>query len=334
MKHWMSALGMVVVGALVWGGNASAGSCTYYQEAFLGESNRGNATNFLEDSGMSYREWREIFQGKTTEESLMILQSVSLGAASANSVGSQDVAPAAASDWRGFWGLSTTYRKDDFDVAAGGPFAAKTRTRSQTLSLSAVRDRFALLTALTYDRIDPDSNFGDTAYDRMSLRLTPVYGLLEQAADGFDLDVIGSLGLSHSWYEDGMGTNDPSHVYTAAGLGVGRIFSFGSVRLSYLYGVSRNISGDNEVTGKSTIGAHSAGITYTVPLADRWLLSTGLDWVHTSDLPSIYDSDEYTGLARVSYFGERWGVSVGIRRSINNGNQRAWSATGEIVRRW
>ncbi|NOY82289.1 MAG: hypothetical protein GXP31_14920 [Kiritimatiellaeota bacterium] len=298
-------------------------------QAFRQETNRGQATRFMQDSGAEYRSWRETFKGMKIEDIILTLESMS-----ALEGMSKDTPPADVPEWQTQWGFSTTYREDDFDIGAGGPIAAKTRTRSQTLSLVAVHDRFALLGSLTYDRIDPDSGFGDTAYDRLSLRLTPVYAVLEQTADGFDLDLIGSLGASHSWYEDDMGVNDPSHVFAAGGLGLGRIFRFGALRVSYLYGVSKNTSGDVEVTGKSTIPMHSAGATYTVPLAKRWLLSLGMDWVHTSDLPAIYDSDEYSGRVRVAYVGERWGVSLLTTRSINNGNQRQWSATGQVICRW
>lgn len=309
-----------------------AGSSSSRGTSFRQGTNRTQARQFVDDSGMSYRDWREALENYSPEDRLGLFKALSTSQRLVGS--SSDVAPAKVPDWRTVWGLSATYREDDFDVAGGGPLAAKTRTRSQTVSLTAVHDRLVLLTALTYDRIDPDAAFGDTAYDRLGLRVTPVYALLEQAPDGFDLDLIGSLGFSHSWYEDDMGTNDPSHVLAAGGLGLGRVFSFGALRLSYLYGVSKNISGDNEVTGKTTISMHSAGVTYTVPIAKRWMFSTGLDWVHTCDIPSVYDADEYSGQAGVSYLGERWGISVSTQRSIRNANQRQWSLTGRVTYDW
>ncbi len=250
------------------------------------------------------------------------------------SMSPQDVPPAEIPEWDLRWNVSGGYRSDDFDIVGGAPGAAKTRTRFQSVNLTAVRDRFGVSAALTYDRIDPDDAFGDIAYDRLSLRVTPVATLLEQAADQLDVHLITSFGLGHSWFEQDVDFDDPSDVFAAAGLGLGRTFRFGDVRLVYLYSVSKNISGDEEVTGKSTIPIHTVSASYAVPLTKEVLMSVGLDWQHTSDLPSAYDADEMFGRASLSYSRGRWGASLRLDRSINSGNQREWTMAGGVSYAW
>lgn len=246
----------------------------------------------------------------------------------------KDVAPAQIPEWRVYWDLSSSYIHDDFDVLAGAPGLAKTHTLSQSVSMTAIHDRVGIVTSLTYDWIDPDDGFGDTAYDRIGFRLTPIWTLLEQVTDGFNLDLITSVGASHSWYDEDITIDDPSRIYGTVGLGIGRFFSFGGLSLSYLYGVSRNISGDDEITDKATIPVHTTSLTYTAPLARKWLVSLGIDWQHTNDMPSDYDSNEYFGRGAVSYSGTRWGASADVERSISSGNQREWALTGRVSYHW
>jgi len=245
-----------------------------------------------------------------------------------------DIPPAEIPEWQVFWGVSASYQSDDFDVLSGGPAAGKTRTRSQTLEMTALHENWRVKSSLTYDRVDPDSALGDLAFDRLSLRVTPMYSLLEQAADGFDLALITSGAVSRSWFEGGTGVDDPMHVFGGAGLGIGRTFSFGDLRLAAMYAVQKNTSGDEEVTGKGTIPMRIVSGAYTVGFARNWLASIGLDYVHTGDLPGDYDSNEYYGTASLGYHTERWEASLGVTRSIHNDNQRSWSVTGNVTFRW
>jgi len=248
--------------------------------------------------------------------------------------GENDVPAADLPEWQVFWGVSASYQSDDFDVLSGGAAAGKTRTRSQTLRMTALHENWRVESSLTYDRVDPDSALGDLAFDRLSLQVTPIYSLLEQAADGFDLALITSAAVSRSWFESGTGVDDPMHVFGAAGLGVGRTFSFGDLRLAGMYAAQKNTSGDEEVTGKGTIPMRIISGAYTVGFARNWVASVGVDYIHTGDLPSAYDSNEYYGTASLGYYTEKWEASLGITRSIHNDNQRSWSAAGSLTFRW
>ncbi len=245
-----------------------------------------------------------------------------------------DRPPAEIPEWSLRWELAGNYAEDSFDVAAGLPVAVETRTRSQSLSLIATRNRFGLATTLTYDRIQPKRGFDSLAYDRLSLAVTPVYAILEQSADVMDLHLIGNLSLSHSWYEKDVVFDDPSRVGIGAGLGIGRTFSFGDLRLAYLYGLTKNTSGDKEVTGKGTIPAHTVSGWWQAGISRNWSVRCGVDYTHTCDLPDAYDSAEYRGRLGVAYFKNGWIASVEGTRSFWDRNGRTWTLGVRVGRAW
>ena len=233
------------------------------------------------------------------------------------------------------WGASGRYAKDDFDVVSGTSGSFETRTRSQSVWMTAVHDRFGVDIEATYDRVTPLGPFGDMPFDRLSLNALCAYRLLEQPADGFDLDALCSLGASRTWYEAHLNLDDTAHVSAFGGLGLGRTFPFGDLRLTYFYGAFKNVSGDEEVTGKGTVPMHSAGLRWTAPVAKNVMMTLGVDWVHTCDLPSIYDSNEFWGTGGIRWrFAGNWLLSLDTDRSFTNDNQRSWSARGGVIYEW
>ena len=248
-----------------------------------------------------------------------------------------DMQPAEIPRWQSGFSLRGRYVEDDVAIGSGaGRIALDSREFSTDLDWLLIGDRLSVVSTLThtFGEDDPAGGGPDTDYERLSLRITPVYRLFMQETEGVDIDLIASVAAAQYWYDDPFPTDDPSTVFGAAGVGAGRTFSFADIRLSYIYGVTANIDGDVLLSGKSNVNMHQTSVDLTVPLGDSLLVGAGLRWLYTEDMPAAIDEDETYGSASILYTNGPWGVRAAGYHSLEDSNGDEWSLGAEVMRFW
>lgn len=313
----------------------------YYAEIFQMNALRGmhNYLHAKQDLRGGANDYLRIYHGHLGY-SAMIFDAYfgdSMGIKGAYGGFSKDEMGEEVPEWQLGFGVSGGYTRDDYDLSGNVPgFLSETSAYNTELTMLLLGDRFNMGGALSYTDAESDvpgtQNF---PYERLSVRLTPTYSILMQETEGFDLDLIGSGALSHVWYDESVGTDDPSSGYVGGGLGLGRTLPVGDVRVSYLYGVTKNLDGDDQVSGESTLDMQQAAIDYSVPLAERFWVTLGASWQRVEDLPTYAEkSDEYYGNASFTYQAGQWRYTVGGYHSLEDDNGDSWSLNGSIAYLW
>lgn len=239
-------------------------------------------------------------------------------------------------DWEWHLGLAGEYTETDLELFA--PLTGQDedrRTWTSELYGVLVRDRTAVVMSLRYDRLEGDGAADALDGQGLALQFIPTYRLLKQADAGVDLDLITSLGISRTAYEQVVADSDTEDNVTAGiGLGVGRSTPLGNVNLSYVYQPSWNISGEDELTGSNRVDEHAVSTTFTASLGGGLIGVLAATWLLTPDLPGELDRDYVDGTVGLAYVQGRYRLGVAYGRTFWSDDINEWHASLEGGLTW
>ena len=246
-------------------------------------------------------------------------------------------APADKPNWVFSLGSSTSYTNDKYRLVGLARPLTETVGVSvrETVSGTWTSGRFQMNLLVPY----AENHYGGDmdALDNRSLGLQaiPRYFLLEQRADGIDLNLVLSAGYSHAWFDHAIaGVDEPESATLGGGLGIGKTTRYGDFRLGYVYQPTWAIGGDTQLTGHANMDNHAIAARYTGLVVNNLLCTLGATYLYTPGLPSIYDNDAVQGEVGLQYVQKDWLAGVSFNRSFYNDNLRQWGLTLDVAVRW
>jgi hypothetical protein len=194
----------------------------------------------------------------------------------------------------------------------------------------ARKEKLSFSTQLRYSLSDGNGVFRGLDSETYGLLLMSGYQLLSQREHLVNLSVYGLLDVSYLSRDSG---DDQWQVMPGAGVAVNRMTSIGLFSTACTFNHSRNLSGENEVSGDDYINTPELIADYTLPIGRKFYISVGVQHSYFENVSSS-EGDRFTDvhLTPVGYRGDVWGASLALSQSVD-GNDNNGIAV-HLARAW
>lgn len=194
----------------------------------------------------------------------------------------------------------------------------------------ARKEKLSFSTQLRYSLSDGNGVLGGLDSETYGLLLLSGYQLLAQREHLIDLRVYGLLDVS---YLSRDRSDDQWQVMPGAGVAAARITSIGLFSAACTFNHSRNLSGNNEVSGSDYLNMPELIADYTLPIGQKFYMSVGAQHSYFENV-SGSKGDRFTEirLTPVGYRGDVWGASLALSQSVD-GNDNNGAAV-QLTRAW
>lgn len=194
----------------------------------------------------------------------------------------------------------------------------------------AQKEKLSFSTQLRYSLSDGNGVFRGLDSETYGLLLMSGYQLLSQREHLVDLRAYGLLDVS---YLSRDSADEQWQVMPGAGVAVNRLTSIGLFSAACTFNHSRNLSGDNEVSGDGYINTPELIANYTLPIGQKFYMSVGVQHSYAANV-SDSEGNRFTEiqLTPVGYRGDVWGASLALAQSVDGNNNNGIAV--HLTRAW
>lgn len=195
--------------------------------------------------------------------------------------------PSDVPEWnRHFFG-GISYLKSDYRVDA---FGAHMDSDIYNLEGGATlwKDRVSVLTSARYTREDGNKQYSQLANDTFGFLVAPGYNVLSQKEQFINMMVYGSLDLSYSFRDN---LDNQWRMMPGVGVSANRQTPIGIFATAYSFDYSRNMTGDEEVTGSHHIYQNNVSANYTLPITRQIYCGAGVLYSYIPSTPDDLKND-------------------------------------------
>lgn len=221
----------------------------------------------------------------------------------------------ASPTWEWRVGADVAFAEQDSSISdtAGAQFQAN--ETALTLNATGRKGRLGVYAALSHERRTGSDSFDGVDSQSTHLLVMPAYSALEQGANGLNLNVHGLLDVG---YVDVDGADAQQRATPGAGVAAVQGSRIGIVTVLYSFAHSRNLNGDEEVTGDTFLNTHSATGRYSLPITDDMVANIGIEHSYTPEVPDGMDGEATNARAGVttSNIGS-WDISLSYYRAVD-----------------